>query len=135
LLLAFVCGNMGLAALYSGDLDRAQEAFEEQLRLCREHVFWVAAEGLSGLAALAARRGDPKRAARLLGAATAIGPWDADTDVRDALEQRFFEPARRRYGAPRWSQAHAAGTRLSFEAAIDFALSREADRHMNRRLP
>ena len=128
LALAFVCGNMGLAALYSGELDRSQDAFDEQLRLCREHVFWVAAEGLSGLAAVAARQGDPQRAARLLGAATAIGPWDADIDVRDALEQQFFEPARQRYGVRRWSQAHAAGTRLSFEAAIDVALNPEADR-------
>ena len=122
--LAFVCGNVGLEALFIGEFDRAQEAFAEQLRLCREHVLWVAAEGLSGLAALAARRDDPELAARLLGGATAVGPWDADSDVRDALEQQFFEPARRRYGDRRWSQAHAAGTRLSFEEAIDLALSR-----------
>ena len=64
----------------------------------------------------------PKLAARLLGAATAIGPWDADADVGDALEQRFFAPARRSYGGPPWSKADTSGSRLTFEEAIDLAL-------------
>jgi tetratricopeptide (TPR) repeat protein len=126
--LAFVWGNLGLEALFSGDLGRARAAFDEQLRISREHVLWVAAEGLSGLAALAARRGDTEHAARLLGAATTIGPWDADADVGAALQRQFFEPARQRYGEQRWSQAYAAGSRLSLEEAIDLALSSEADR-------
>jgi predicted ATPase/DNA-binding SARP family transcriptional activator len=121
--LAFVWGNLGLEALFSGDLDRARAAFDEQLPICREHVLWVAAEGLAGLAALAARRDDPEHAARLLGAATAVGPWDADADVGAALQQQFFEPARQRYGEQRWSQAYAAGSRLSLEEAIDLALT------------
>ena len=78
--------------------------------------------GCRGLAAIAARRDDPKLAARLLGAATAIGPWDADADVGEALEQQFFGPARRSYGEPRWSKADASGRRLTFEEAIDLAL-------------
>ncbi len=126
--LALVCGNLGLEALFSGDLDRSRAAFDEQLRICREHVLWFAAEGLSGLAALAARRDDLEQAARLLGAATAIGGWDADADVGVALEQQFFEPARQRYGERRWSEAYAAGACLGFVEAIDLALSPEADR-------
>jgi len=126
--LAFVCGNLGIGALFSGDLDRACAAFDEQLRISREHVLWVAAEGLSGMAALAARRGDTEHAARLLGAATSIGPWDADADVGAALQQQFFEPARQRYGERRWSEAYTAGSQLSLEEAIDLALSPEADR-------
>jgi non-specific serine/threonine protein kinase len=125
--LAFVCGNIGLEALFTGDLDRARGAFDEQLRHCREHALWVAAEGLSGLAALAARQGDPERAARLLGAATGIGPWDADADVGAAIKHQFFDPARKRYGERRWSEAYAAGACLGFEEAIDLALSPEAD--------
>jgi predicted ATPase/DNA-binding SARP family transcriptional activator len=128
LALAFVWGNVGLEALFNSDLDRAQEAFDEQLRLCREHRFWVAAEGLSGLAALAAKRNDPARAARLLGAATSIGPWDADADVRGALERRFLGPARRRYGEPGWQRGESAGGRLSLEEAIDLALAPGTDR-------
>jgi predicted ATPase/DNA-binding SARP family transcriptional activator len=127
--LAFVYGNLGLEALFNGDPDRARAAFDGQLRICREQVLWVAAEGLSGLAALAARQGDPEHAAILLGAATATGPWDADADVGAALEQQFFKPARQRYGERLWSKAHVAGTRLSLEEAIDLALSAEADPH------
>jgi predicted ATPase/DNA-binding SARP family transcriptional activator len=123
--LAFVYGNLGLEALFSGDIDRARAAFQDQLRICREHVLWVAAEGLSGLAAIAAREGDSKRAARLLGAAAEIGPWDADADVGEALERQFFEPARLSYGEPRWGKAHSSGSRLSFEEAIAVALGRE----------
>jgi hypothetical protein len=119
--LAFVWGNIGLEALFTGDLDRARIAFQEQLELCLEHVNWVAAEGLSGLAAIATRRGDPERASRLLGAASAVGPWDGDADVAEQLEERFFAPARRQVGARRWNEAHAEGTRMSFEEAIAFA--------------
>jgi predicted ATPase/DNA-binding SARP family transcriptional activator len=125
--LAFVWGNAGLEALFNGDLDRAQQAFDEQLRLCREHAFWVASEGLSGLAALAARRGDPERAARLLGAATACGPWDADADVKSALEKGFLDDARRRHGDRRWERAFAGGAALSLDEAIDLALPPRLD--------
>jgi hypothetical protein len=111
-----------MEALLSGDLDRAHAAFDQQLRLSREQGLWVAAEGLAGLAAIATRRGELGRAARLLGAATAVGPWDGDADVRDWLEQEFFGPARRRYGNKRWDETRAAGAQLSFEDAIDGAI-------------
>jgi hypothetical protein len=72
------------------------------------------------LAALAARRGDPELAARLLGAATATGPV-GDADVNAQLEEQFFAPARLR--TRHWSQAHTAGTQMGFEEAIAFALT------------
>jgi predicted ATPase/DNA-binding SARP family transcriptional activator len=122
LLQAFVWGNLGFEALFTGDLDRARSAFDEQLRLCRKHVFWVGAEGLTGLAAIAARRGDPDRAARLLGAATAPGLC-TDADVTAELEERFFAPARARHGTRHWSEAQEAGAEMSFDQAIAFALT------------
>jgi predicted ATPase/DNA-binding SARP family transcriptional activator len=119
--LAVTCGNVGLEALFTDDLDRARSAFDEQVRICREHVVkHIAAEGLGGLAAIAARRGDPERAARLLGAATAIGPV-GDADVNALLEGRFFAPARLR--TRHWGRAHTAGAQMSFEEAIAFALT------------
>ena len=119
--LALTYGNVGLEALFNDDLDRAQHAFDEQLRLCREHVVMSdAPEGLGGLAAIATRRGDPERAARLLGAATALGPV-GDADVNAELEQHFFAAARQR--TRQWSHAHAAGAQMSFEEAIAFALT------------
>ena len=118
---ALIYGNVGLEALFTDDLRRAQDAFEQQLRLCREHVLThIAVEGLGGLAAIAARRGDTERAARLLGAATAIGPV-GDADVNAELEAKFFAPARR--NAPHWRSAHTAGAQMSLEEAIAFALT------------
>ncbi len=107
--LAFLCGNVGMEALFANDLDRARGAFDEQLELCREHVLWVAAEGLSGLAAIAARQGDPERAAHLLGAASATGPWDGDADVARHLEEHFFAAAREQLGTAHWNEAHGEG--------------------------
>ena len=85
-----------------------------------------APEGLGGLAAIATRRGDPERAARLLGAATALGPV-GDADVNAQLEEQFFAPARRR--TPHWSDAYTAGAQMSFEEAIAFALTAGQTRH------
>jgi predicted ATPase/DNA-binding SARP family transcriptional activator len=121
LLLARVLGTLGFEALFTGDLDRARDAFDEQLRLCRKHVVWVGAEGLTGLAAIAARRGDTERAARLQGAAIAHGSC-TDADVTAELEEHLFAPARARHGARYWSEAQAAGAEMSFEQAIAFAV-------------
>jgi predicted ATPase/class 3 adenylate cyclase len=118
---AVTCGNVGLEALFTDDLDRAQDAFEEQLRLCQEHVLkYIASEGLGGLAAIATRRGDLERAARLLGAATAIGPV-GDADVNREFEERFFAPARPH--TPEWTLAQKAGAEMGFEETIAFALT------------
>jgi hypothetical protein len=121
--LASLGGNVGLEALFSGDVERAREAFREQLQLCQEHVIPLAVpEGVAGLAAIASRRGDPEHGARLLGAATAHG-LAADVDVTSQLEQQFFGPARGAYGEERWKETEAQGTRLSLEQAIALALS------------
>jgi predicted ATPase/DNA-binding SARP family transcriptional activator len=122
--LALVYGNVGLKALFAVDLDRARDAFGEQLGWCRrDGVRWLAAEALSGLAAIAAHRGDFDRAARLLGAATTAGPWDGDPDVARQLEEQFFAPARAVYGDDRWNEARATGAQLGFDQSIAFALS------------
>jgi predicted ATPase/DNA-binding SARP family transcriptional activator len=120
--LAVWCGNVGLEALFSGELDRARLAFDEQLRLCRELVVTqLAAEGLGGLAAIATRRGEPERAARLLGAATVCGPV-GDADVIAHLEKQFFASARAQLDPRRWSEAHTAGAEMPFQQAIACAL-------------
>jgi predicted ATPase/DNA-binding SARP family transcriptional activator len=123
--LAHVCGNIGLEALFNGDLERAGDAFHEQLQLGREHVMpLVVPEGLAGLAALATRHGDPDHAAQLFGAATATAHGViADADVMAQLEEQFFGPARAAYGEERWNKAEAEGARLNFEQAIALALS------------
>jgi predicted ATPase len=114
-------GNTGLEALLSGAIDRAEAAFEDQLRLCREHVIPnLAPEGLGGIAAIAACRGDPERAARLFGAANSIGPV-ADEDVMRHLE-RFFSAARAQLDEGVWRASEVEGAALGLEEAIEVAL-------------
>ena len=121
--LMFAWGNAGLGALFDRDPERARAAFIEQLRLCAQFVDDdLVAEGLGGMAAVAAGHGNDEHAARLLGAARALGAV-ADYDVMAQLELHFFEPARRRYGAERWNEAAAAGAELGFGEAIELALA------------
>jgi hypothetical protein len=117
-----VIGNLGLAALFTADLERAAAHFAEQVRLSREHaVSWMAAEGIGGLAAIAARQGEAERAARLLGAAESLA--NVLTDAAGLrLEREFFSPAREQLGETRWRAAYADGARLGFDEAVSLAL-------------
>ena len=101
-------GNRGLAALLTGDVETATEAFRQELRLCRELVVRpFVAEGLQGLAAVAATCNDLARAARLRRAsARRYGRPDDAVDAR--LETVYFGPARTRGGATGWKR-HAYG--------------------------
>jgi predicted ATPase/DNA-binding SARP family transcriptional activator len=114
-----LCGNLGLAALMTGDTERATRAFCEELALCRELLILpLASEGLRGLAALAALRCDDARAARLAGAAAAHRYGEPEVAVDRRLTATFFEPSRTRLGADRWDAAAREGALLSFQDAI-----------------
>jgi hypothetical protein len=84
----------------------------------------VVGEGLSGLAAVATVDGDEQRAATLVGAADAHRGDRSEDPVEARLQAAFFGPARMRYGADAWQAARRAGSSLSFEDAIAFALER-----------
>jgi hypothetical protein len=89
--------------------------------LCaREGEEALAAEGLGGLAALAAVEGDAERSARLMGAAETIGSV-GDADVIERLERDFLAAARERLGDAKWNSAYAAGTALGLREAADLA--------------
>jgi predicted ATPase/DNA-binding SARP family transcriptional activator len=116
-------GNLGLSALLTGDVEAAHHAFHTELALCRE----LAArpydiEGLRGLAAVAAHRGEADRAARLLGAATAHRRGQPEDPVDAKLDATFYEAARTLHGAAAWTAASREGRALSFEDAIAYAL-------------
>jgi hypothetical protein len=116
-------GNTGLVALLAGDTGTADDAFHEQLELCRQHVALpIVSEGLIGLAAVAVAHGDLRHAARLRGAAAAHGYGQQQTEVEARLETAFFMAARARYGVDAWDAAGRAGAALSLEAAIAAAL-------------
>ena len=118
-----VHGNFGLAALLTGDIEPARHAFREELRLCRELVVRpFAYEGLSGLAAVAARRGETDRAARLAGAASTLHYGAPYAVVEDRLDATFFEAARASCGTDNWNAAADEGAALSFDDALAYAL-------------
>jgi len=115
-------GNLGLVALFMSDLERAAAHFKEELRLSVEFgVDWVASDGICGLAAVAACRGEAERAVRLLGAAESMASVLVDA-VGVRLEREVFSPARERMGETLWDAAHADGARLSSHEAISLAL-------------
>jgi predicted ATPase/class 3 adenylate cyclase len=116
-------GNLGLAALLTGETDTASRAFREELTLCREMVVRpLLFEGLRGLAAVAAIAGDAERAATLVGAAEEHRYGEPDDPVDPRLDEAFFEPACTRCGANAWDAAAREGSMLSFEDAISYAL-------------
>ena len=116
-------GNSGLAALFTGDVRTARDAFREELALSRELVVQpFAHEGLNGLAAVAIVDGDDDRAARLAGAAEAHRYGEPGDAVQDRLNATFFEPARTRHGADAWDAAAAEGGSLSFADAVAYGL-------------
>jgi len=116
-------GNLGLAALLTGETDTASHAFREELTLCRELVVRpVAFEGLRGLAAIAVVDGDAKRAATLVGAADTHRCDRTEDPVEPRLDRAFFEPARTRCGTDAWNAAAREGSALTFEDAIAYAL-------------
>jgi predicted ATPase/DNA-binding SARP family transcriptional activator len=124
--LMVLCGNTGLAALLTGDTATADEAFREELELCRQlRALPIASEGLLGLAAIAVVDGDLSQAARLRGAAAAHGYGQQQDAVEARLEAAFFATARTRHGADAWDTAVRAGAHLSFEDAIADALNHQ----------
>jgi hypothetical protein len=75
------------------------------------------------LGATAASVAEDDRAARLLGPARAHGPI-SDPYLVVQLEEHFFAPARAPLGERAWNEAHGAGSALSLDEAITFALDR-----------
>jgi hypothetical protein len=77
------------------------------------------------LAAVAAQRGDRRRAAALEVAAAEHQqePLEVpEMELLQRIEQRFLAPARKRLGDDEWECAGDGGRRLTTEQAIAFAL-------------
>lgn len=115
--------RVGPAALFTGDTEAAHDAFREHLEICRDLVVLPAANGLSGLAAVAAIRDDLDRAARLCGAAAAHRHGDPEDGIDARLRTTFFVPARIRLGPDAWDAGVREGSALSFDDAIAYALT------------
>lgn len=81
-----------------------------------------ASEGLAGLAGVAVVLGDPQRAGRLSGAATAHRCKRPQDRLDVSLRALYFDPARSELSAAAWDAAVRDGASLSVEDAIAFAL-------------
>ncbi len=118
--------NMGWVLRHERDTDAARASFERALRRSRRVGDRM---GLAyctlGLACIAGDLGDWYRAAELHGAAQAFidpmgGPWE---DPEGEYRQESVDLARSRLGSERFDAAYAKGTALSFQDAIELALS------------
>jgi predicted ATPase/DNA-binding SARP family transcriptional activator len=107
---AHALGNLALATLLEGDADLAERHFRRQLAMYRQLHIDDPFEGVLGLAATSAIRGDAPRAARLAAAAERFaGPYRGAGEQRvyDRLHQHFLDPARAQAG-PAWAAWQAS---------------------------
>jgi predicted ATPase/DNA-binding CsgD family transcriptional regulator len=124
---AWTLGNLGRAALDRREYQRASALFEESLVVCRGLASRDrrSAYLVHYLGVVAGELGHPERAARLFGAAEAL----RDTTQRalspaDRVEQQHHVDAIRGVlGEHQFSSAWADGQAMSFEQAVEYALT------------
>jgi predicted ATPase/DNA-binding CsgD family transcriptional regulator len=124
--LAMALDYLGLAALLRGDVERAGSLLAESLGLQREVGDKPAAsESLAGLACVAEARGKTRRAAKLFGAAEMLREMTSfQQEAGDrALQEPYLSAARSRLAEASWEAAWSEGRKMSFEDAIEYALS------------
>lgn len=111
--------TVGVRALQRGDLDGATEWFLESLRSWRTG-FWVA-DVLEGLAVIAYRRDDPRRALRLVGAASCLREGGIGDDL--VWRGEVIEVVRASRVALRGADhCLAEGREMTREQAVAYAL-------------
>ena len=128
--LQYALDNLGWAMLLRGDQEEAKASYEESLRLCRElSTKTVAAESIDGLSCVAADRGEAERAARLFGAAQALheAAGYQQPPQEHALREPYLADARSKLDEASWEAAFAEGRAMTFEEAVEYALSGKPD--------
>jgi predicted ATPase/DNA-binding SARP family transcriptional activator/DNA-binding CsgD family transcriptional regulator len=126
--LKYALDTLGWAALAREDHERARALYEENLVLCRElGDKLVASASMDGLACYAASGGEAHRAARLFGAAQALRE---EVGYRQkprerSLREPYLTIARSCSDEAAWKTAFAEGQAMSFEEAVEYALSAE----------
>jgi predicted ATPase len=121
--------NLGWIHVGQGNARTARNRLDasiEDFRRLHERRFLP--DALEGLAAVAAIDADGIRAARLFGAAaslrTAVGAPLSDTENEPC--ERYIRQARKQLGDTRYDLEYDAGTQLSPESAIEYALENPA---------
>ena len=111
--------NRGLGHILQGEDGPAAGDFARALALCRESGQALpVAEALTGLAAIAVRRGDTELASRLSGASDAHRLFDAVTVPELRLQQQVIDPVRARRAEADWARGWTAGNALTFDQAL-----------------
>jgi predicted ATPase/DNA-binding SARP family transcriptional activator/DNA-binding CsgD family transcriptional regulator len=126
--LLYALDILGWAALVREDHERAKALHEENLVLCKEiGDKFIGSSSVEGLACYAASRGEAQRAARLFGtAATLREAMGYHQPPRErAMEEPYLAAARSRLSEVEWETAFAKGQAMSFEEAVEYALSAE----------
>ena len=120
--------NLGLAALGQGENERARPLFEEALVIGRRagrkpQVI----DTLEGMASLAGTIGKAARAAHLWGGAEAAreATGIALSPGERAMHEPYLASARARLGKAAWEEVVVEGRAMSFEEAVEYALSEE----------
>jgi DNA-binding CsgD family transcriptional regulator len=126
---AVCCATMGFVALREGDTELADPMFGEALAALREvGDRAVMLHCLTGEASVLALRGDAARAARLWGAAEALGEA-ASVSLLLVIGSRYdreghVAAARSRLGGEKFAAAWAEGRRMTPEEAVEYALDK-----------
>jgi DNA-binding CsgD family transcriptional regulator len=120
--------TLGSAALSGGDLEWAKAVLAESLALSKEVGDKdTTSTSLEGLACVAGARGEAARAARLFGAARALHEATGYQQTLDerALRDPYLTAARSRLEEASWEATFAEGQAMTFEQAVEYALSEE----------
>jgi DNA-binding CsgD family transcriptional regulator len=123
--------NLAAIALTNGDLDEANAGASEALRVARQIDDRIAEHYvLAGLSWHAASSGQARLAARLLGAAEAIGAGAGAKIVgpHAPFQTQAKEAAIQALGAAKFEAELEAGKRLSRDAAVRLALGESDQR-------
>jgi DNA-binding CsgD family transcriptional regulator len=120
--------RLGWATLLLGDHERAKTWYEEHLRLSQGlGNKLIAAESLEGLACAVGTKGEAERAAKLFGAAQGLreAVGYQKTPNERAVQEPYLVAARSRLDEAAWEAAFAEGRTMTFEEAVEYALSEE----------
>ena len=117
--LPFATVNRGLLHVLQGEDRLAARDLTRTLALCRDSGQPLpVGEALSGLAAIAARRGETELASRLSGASDAQRIFEAVSEPELRLRRDVIDPVRAGCTAGDWAPEWAAGNALTFSQAI-----------------
>jgi hypothetical protein len=117
-------GNLGIARLFLGQFDGAQNALTEALAISQDlGASDLIDEPLLGVAIVAAKRGHAQTAARLLGTAEShqTGTRDMEEEIIWTRLHHMLESLVGHFDATEWRNAYRQGEQLAISEAIELA--------------